>query len=486
MERGLNNLYQTDVLIIGAGAVGCAIARELTKYQLRVLVVEKNEDVGGDASKSNSAIIHTGYDASPGTLESQLVVAANPMYDKLTAQLDVPFQRVGAILPAITQEQFEKLPSLKEKAFRNRVYDVEYLSREALLEMEPNLNPEVKGGLYIPRESIIDPFLWVVALAENAQDNGASFLLNTKVTEILQEDGRVVGARTTAGDIQAQYIVNAAGLWCDEVAAMVGKADYTVNPRKGQFYILDKNTECRVEHIVLPIPTKLTKGKLVCPTIHGNMLVGPTAEDLTDKEDKSTTAEGLASIAVDARNLVPNINLQDTITQYCGLRPNRNPEGLHVDTYEDVKNYVNLSGVRSTGLTASASLGKYVAQVLIEMGMPAQFNSDFNPIRTGIRRFPDLTREEQDRLVQENPLYGRVICRCETVTEGEIVEAIHRPIPARSMDAIKRRLRAGTGRCQGGFCGPKLVDILSRELGISPQEVRKNQTGSYMVAGRTR
>lgn len=486
MERSLNNLYQTDVLIIGAGAVGCAIARELTKYQLRVLVVEKNEDVGGDASKSNSAIIHTGYDASPGTLESQLVVAANPMYDKLTAQLDVPFRRIGAILPAVTQEQFEKLPALKEKAFRNRVYDVEYLSRDALLEMEPNLNPEVKGGLYIPRESIIDPFLWVVALAENAQDNGASFLLNTQVTGILQEDGRVTGARTTAGDIQAQYIVNAAGLWCDEVAAMVGKADYTVNPRKGQFYILDKNTSCRVEHIVLPIPTKLTKGKLVCPTIHGNILVGPTAEDLTDKEDKSTTAEGLASIAADARGLVPNINLQDTITQYCGLRPNRNPEGLHVDTYEDVKNYVNLSGVRSTGLTASASLGKYVAQTLIEMGMPARFNPDFNPIRTGIRRFPDLSREEQDQLVRENPLYGRVICRCETVTEGEIVQAIHRPIPARSMDAIKRRLRAGTGRCQGGFCGPKLVDILSRELGISPQEVRKNQTGSYMVAGRTR
>ena len=479
-------MYQTDVLIIGAGAVGCAIARELTKYQLRVLVVEKNEDVGGDASKSNSAIIHTGYDASPGTLESQLVVAANPMYDKLTAQLDVPFRRIGAILPAVTQEQFEKLPALKEKAFRNRVYDVEYLSRDALLEMEPNLNPEVKGGLYIPRESIIDPFLWVVALAENAQDNGASFLLNTQVTGILQEDGRVTGARTTAGDIQAQYIVNAAGLWCDEVAAMVGKADYTVNPRKGQFYILDKNTSCRVEHIVLPIPTKLTKGKLVCPTIHGNILVGPTAEDLTDKEDKSTTAEGLASIAADARGLVPNINLQDTITQYCGLRPNRNPEGLHVDTYEDVKNYVNLSGVRSTGLTASASLGKYVAQTLIEMGMPARFNPDFNPIRTGIRRFPDLSREEQDQLVRENPLYGRVICRCETVTEGEIVQAIHRPIPARSMDAIKRRLRAGTGRCQGGFCGPKLVDILSRELGISPQEVRKNQTGSYMVAGRTR
>lgn len=479
-------MFETDVLIIGAGAVGCAIARELTKYQLKVLVVEKNEDVGGDASKSNSAIIHTGYDAAPGTLESQLVVAANPMYDKLTQQLEVPFSRIGAILPAITQEQFEKLPSLKEKAFQNRVYDVEYLTGKELLEMEPNLNPEVKGGLYIPRESIIDPFLWVVALAENAQQNGASFLLNTTVTGITVEEGRVVGARTTAGDIKAAYIVNAAGLWCDEIAAMVGKNDYYVNPRKGQFYILDKNTDCKVNHIVLPIPTKQTKGKLMCPTIHGNMLVGPTAEDLTDKEDKSITAEGLESIAHDVRSLVPNVNLRDAITEYCGLRPNRNPEGLHVDTYDDLKNYVNLSGVRSTGLTASAALGKYVARTLREIGMDAPFKSDFDPCRKGIPCFRTMSREEQDILVRQDPLYGRVICRCETVTEGEIVAAIHRPIPARSMDAVKRRLRAGTGRCQGGFCGPRLVDILSRELKIAPENVTKNQKDSYMVVGRTR
>lgn len=479
-------MFETDVLIIGAGAVGCAIARELTKYQISVLVVEKNEDVGGDASKSNSAIIHTGYDASPGTLESQLVVAANPMYDSLTRQLDVPFSRIGAILPAITQEQFEKLPGLKEKAFNNRVYDVEYLTDAELLAMEPNLNPEVKGGLYIPRESIIDPFLWVVALAENAQQNGAGFLLNTKVTGITVEDGKVTGARTTAGDIKATYIINAAGLWCDEIAAMVGKNDYYVNPRKGQFYILDKNTDCKVNHIVLPIPTKQTKGKLMCPTIHGNMLVGPTAEDLSDKEDKSVTAEGLASIARDVRSLIPNVNLRDAITEYSGLRPNRNPEGLHVDTYDDLRNYVNLSGIRSTGLTASAALGKYVVQTLHEMGMNAPFNDDFNPCRQGIPRFHTMSREDQDKLIKKNPLYGRVICRCETVTEGEIVDAIHRPIPARSMDAVKRRLRVGTGRCQGGFCGPRLVDILSRELGISPEEVNKNREGSYMITGRTR
>lgn len=477
---------QTDVLIIGAGAVGCAIARELTKYQLKVTVVDKNEDIGGDASKSNSAIIHTGYDASPGTLESELVVAANPMYDKLTKDMDVPFARIGGILPAFTEEQFEKLPLLKEKAFKNRVYDVEYFTGEQLLKMEPNLNPEVKAGLYIPRESIIDPFLLVVAYAECAQQNGANFLLNTKVTAIQVEEGKIVGAQTTAGDIKCTYIINAAGLYCDEIAAMVGKNDYYVNPRKGQFYILDKNTSCKVNHIVLPIPTKLTKGKLMCPTIHGNMLVGPTAEDLADKLDKSTDAEGLASIENDVRRLIPKVNLRDTITQYSGLRPNRNPEGLHIDVYDDVRNYVNISGVRSTGLTASAAIGKYVVQILIGQGMQVEFNPSFNPIRKGIPRFHEMSRSDQDALIRKNPLYGKVICRCETITEGEIVDAIHQPIPARSMDAIKRRLRAGMGRCQAGFCGPRVIDILARELGVSVEEINKNQKGSYMIAGRVR
>jgi len=479
-------VIKTDVLVIGAGAVGCAIARELTKYRLKVTVMDKNEDVGGEASKSNSAIIHTGYDAPPGTLESQLVVAANPMFELLAKQLDIPYAKPGAILPAFTDEQFEQLPALKEKAFRNRVYDVEYLTGEQLLKMEPNLSPDVKAGLYIPREHIIDPFLLVVAYAENARQNGAEFLLNTKVTGISLENGKVVGAQTTGGDIEAAYIVNAAGLYCDEVAEMVGKNDYTVNPRRGQFYILDKNTGCKVNHIVLPIPTKVTKGKLMCPTIHGNMLVGPTAEDLQDKQDYSTTAEGLASVEADVRRLVPGVNLRDTITQYSGLRANRNPEGLHVDTYDDVKNYVNISGVRSTGLTASVALGKYVAQVLIEIGMPVSFNPHFNPVREGIPRFHEMSREEQDAMIRKNPLYGRVICRCETVTEGEIVEAIHRPIPARSVDAVKRRLRAGMGRCQGGFCGPRVIEILARELGIPAEQITKNQPGSCMISGKVR
>ena len=478
-------LKEVDVLIIGAGAVGCAIARELSRYELKVMVVDKNEDVGGDASKSNSAIIHTGYDAKPGTLESELVVATNPMYDKIAEQLDVPFARIGGILPAFNEEQFEKLAGLREKAFLNRVYDVDYLTARELLKIEPNLNPKVMGGLYIPRESIIDPFLLVIGYAENACMNGVDFLLGTRVTGITTVDGAVTGVETTAGKIQAKYIVNAAGLYCDEVAAMVGKADYKVNPRKGQFFILDRNTGCKVNHIVLPIPTKVTKGKLMCPTIHGNMLVGPTAEDLEDKLDHSTTAEGLDSVARDVANLIPGVRLNETITQYCGLRPNKVPEGVCVDVYDDVRNYVNISGVRSTGLTASASLGRHVVRKLMEIGLAAERKESYNPIRKGIRLFRDMDYAEKAEAVKRDPRYGRVICRCECVTEAEIVQAIHSPIPARSIDAVKRRLRAGMGRCQGGFCAPRIIGILARELGVPESAILKNQPGSYMVVGKS-
>lgn len=479
-------MTKTDVVVIGAGAVGCAIARELSKYDVKVIVVDKNEDVGGDASKSNSAIIHTGYDAAPGTLESQLVVAANPMYDKLCEELDVPFKRIGAILPAITDEQFQQLPAIKEKAFKNHVYDVEYKTGKELLEIEPNLNPEVKGGLYIPRESIIDPFILVQALAENANANGVEFWLNAKVTDIKTENGAIKSVVTEKGEIQTTYVINSAALYCDEIARMAGKDDYKVVARKGQFYILDKNTSCKVGTIVLPIPTKITKGKLMCPTIHGNMLVGPTAEDQDSKVDKSTSAEGLESIAKDVRNLVPNVNLRDTITQYSGLRPNRNPEGLHFDMYDDLFGYVNLSGVRSTGLTLSVAMGKYVVQQLLMHGAGFTLKENFIPTRKGIVKFSEQPLEVQEKLIEENPLYGNVICRCETITEAEILDAIHRPLGAKSVDAVKRRVRAGMGRCQGGFCGPKVIEILARELGVSTQEVNKNNPGSYMVTGTTR
>lgn len=479
-------MLKTDVVIIGAGAVGCAIARELSKYQVKVIVVDKNEDIGGDASKSNSAIIHTGYDAAPGTLESKLVVAANPMFPELVRELQIPFRETGAILPAITEEQFEQLPVIKEKAFKNGVYDVEYVTKEQIIEMEPNINPEVKGGLHIPRESIIDPFIYVQALAENAFENGVVFLLNTKVTDIQVEEHKIQYVETTGEGIQTRFVINAAALYCDEIAAMVGKSEYKVVARRGQFYILDKNTSCKVNRIVLPIPTKITKGKLMCPTIHGNMLVGPTAEDLDNKTDKSVTVEGLASIVEDVCKLIPNVNIKDTIAQYSGLRPNRNPEGLHVDIYDDLYGYINLSGIRSTGLTLSAAMGVYISQLLKDQGLNMVYKENFKKTREGIKIFHEMSIVQQAEIICENAKYGNIICRCETITEGEILDAIHRPLGARSVDAVKRRVRAGTGRCQGGFCGPKVIEILARELNIPIEEVNKNVAGSYMVKGKVK
>ncbi len=408
------------------------------------------------------------------------------MYDEIARDLEVPFKRIGAILPAITDEQFAGLPAIKEKAFNNRVYDIEYKSAKELLEMEPELNPEVKGGLYIPRESIIDPFILVEALAENAAENGVEFMLKARVTEIKTENGKIKSVVTENGEIETEYVINSAGLYCDEIAEMVGKADYKVVARKGQFYILDKNTSCKVNHIVLPIPTKITKGKLMCPTIHGNMLVGPTAEDQPSKVDKSTTTEGLESIAKDVRNLIPNVNLRETITQYSGLRPNRNPEGLNFNMYEDLHGYINLSGVRSTGLTLSVAMGKFVVQQMLISGAGFVLKDNFIKKRKGIIKFSEQSREVQEQLIKQNPLYGNVICRCETVTEAEILDAIHRPIGAKSVDAVKRRVRAGMGRCQGGFCGPKVIEILARELGVAASDINKNNDGSYMVVGTTR
>ena len=479
-------MKKTDVVIIGAGAVGSALARELSKYQLDVTVVEKNSDLGGDSSKSNSAIIHTGYDAAPGTLESQLVVAANPMYDEICKDLDIPFKRIGAVLPAFTDEQMEQLPAIKHKAMMNRVYDVEYKTAAEMLELEPELNPEVKGGLYIPRESIIDPFLFCIALAENAADNGVKFELATKVIGIEQKDGAVTTVKTDKGDIECKYVINAAGLYCDEVASFVGKNTYTVTPRKGQFYILDKKTSCQVKMIVLPIPTKVTKGKLMCPTMHGNMLVGPTAEDMLDKTDKSTNAEGLESIATEVRRMIPRVNLRDTITQYSGLRAQRNPEGLNIDMYDDLKGYVNISGVRSTGLTNSVAVASYVVDLLIQSGMKATPKQDYIKTRKGTPHFAELSAEEKAALIAKDPRYGNVICRCETITEGQICDAIHRTLGATTVDGVKRRVRAGMGRCQGGFCGPRVIEIIARELGVSPDEVCKNDKGSEMLKGFVR
>lgn len=479
--------YNTDIVIIGAGAVGTAIARELAKYHVRVMVVDKRDDVGGDASKSNSSIICSGFDCPPNTLESQLCLSERAMIEQVVEELDVPFKVCGALMPAITQQQMDILPHIYDDAYANHVYDVEYLSPRQILEREPEINPNVLGGLYIPRDAVIDPFLFVVAQAENAAENGVEFLLNAEVLGIAVENGQVASVETTRGTIQTKYVINAAGLFCDQVARMAGEGeDFVVKPRKGQFFILDKNTPVKISHIVYPIPTPETRGKLLLQTIHGNILLGPTAEDLEDKEDHSVTAEELEGVERDCKQLVPNIRVQDTITQYCGLRPNRIPAGFHIGFGKHTKGYFGISGVRSTGISTSLGIAKYVVKQFQEAGVELERNFGFQGRRKGIEKFSEATDARRAQLIAEDPLYGRVICRCETVTEAEIVQAIRRPVGARTVDAVKRRVRAGTGRCQGGFCGPKVIEILAREWKIPAAEVQKNRMGSYMLTGQVR
>lgn len=474
-------IYQTDVVVIGAGAIGSAIARELSKYELDVMLVEKREDVGGDASKSNSATIVSGYDAPVGSLESYLAVHSNPMFDQVTQELDVDFKRIGAIQAGFTDEDVEVLKENKRKAIANGVMDVQLLSGDAIRRLEPSLSKEIKAGLLIPREGIVNVFDLLIAYVENAVDNGVRLLTSTKAGRITAENGAVRSVVTDRCEIQTKYVINAAALYCDELADTVGKKYFRNYPRKGEFYVLDKNLPYATNHVIAPIPTPLTRGKLITPTMEGNLLLGPTAVNLEDKEDKSTTRDGLSGIIKDIRKLLPQANPQDAITQFAGLRPARDPAEYSIRSFDDLSGYIEVNGI-SQGVSCSLAAAVYVTELLEKTGLELVRKKNYNPYRKRIRLFRECSREEQAELVREDPRYGNIICRCEIVTEAEICEAVRRG--ARTVDGIKYRLRAGMGRCQGGFCGPRVVEILARELEVDPSEICKNEKGSELLAGR--
>lgn len=473
-------MVKTDILVIGAGAVGTAIAREFSKYKAKVVVCDKNDDVGGDASKSCSGLTSTSATMPVGTLECKIRTISHTMVDVLCRDLDIPIIHCGSIAPVLTDDQMEQVPKLLDKAWQNGVWDYEFLPREEILEMEPTLNPAIKGGIYSPRDSQINQFLMVAAEAENAAENGVEFLLDCEVTGIETRDGRVRLVRTTKGEIEATWVINAAGLYCDDIAKMVDECDFAVHPRKGEFYVLGHDTPVKVKHIISSVPTPKTRGVLVIPTTDDNLLVGPTADDVEDKTDRKTTREGLEEVRTKALEMVPGLCFADTITQFVGARPARVPEGYHVLVSEKAKGYVGISGIRSTGLTASMALAKYVIHEMQGAGLSLERKVGWVRTRRGIVKFAGKTDEEKDALIAQDPLYGKIVCRCEQVTESEIVQAIRRPVGARTLDAVKRRVRAGMGRCQSGFCGPQVIEILARELGIPECDVRK-RAGAYML-----
>lgn len=474
-------MLQTDVLIIGAGAVGTAIARELSKFKLNVLVCDKNDDVGGDASKACSSCVATQATLTPHTLEQQLRQSSHPMVLQLCEDLDIPIHRCGSLTIAVNQEQMAAIPILMERAFDNGVMDNEALTREEILRMEPNLTSSVLGGIYAPRDAQINQFLMVIAQAENAAQNGVEFLLDCPVNGMDVKEGRIQRVITPKGDIQAKWVVNAAGLHCDEIAKMTGDCDFVMYPRKGQFYVIGRDTPVKVEHIIKAVPEKAGHGILVIPTVDGNLLVGPTAENLEDKTERKTTREGLDYVKECAHMLVPWLRFEDTITQFVGVRPARDPDGYSIRVSDKVAGYVEISGIRSTGLTSSLGIAKYAIRQMCSAGLNLERKSDFCGLRKGIVSFADKSDKEKDALIAADYRYGRIICRCEQITESEIVQAIRRPVGARTVDAVKRRVRAGMGRCQGGFCSPLVIDILARELGIDPSRIRKSDDKSYMV-----
>lgn len=481
-------MYETDILVIGAGVIGSFIARELAKFRVRVMVVDKRLDVGGDASKANNGVLASSGLYPVGSVEANVIGGSRTIFKQILDDLEVPYTTCGRLLPAFTQEELDRFPYLYDQCCRNTFFDAEILSGEQVREREPNINPEVLGGFLLPNDGAIDPFKLVIALAENAAENGVEFLLNCKVTGINCHKGKVESVETTQGTIKTKYVINAAGLFCDEIGAMVDECDFVVKPRKGQFYVLDKSTPVKVNHILSAVPTKLSSGIMIIPQTHGNMCVGPTAENMEDKEDYSVDQAGLDAIAKSVLRMVPGLRLKDAITHYCGLRPNRIPEGINIVISKKAEGYVGISGVRSSGVSSSPAIARLVInKMIMEGGFEAERKfDDFNPKRKAIANFSKASYEDRQKLIENDPRYGKIICRCETVTEAEIVQAIHRPVGARTVDGIKRRVFAGMGRCQGGFCGPQVVEILSRELNIPVEEVEKSVAGSHMATGSLR
>lgn len=468
-----------DVVIIGAGVVGTSIARDLSRFDISVLLLDKEMDVANGTTKANSAIIHAGYDALPGTLKARLNVEGNAMFDSICSELDVPFKRIGSLVVAFCDEEMEAVNKLYNRGLLNGVPVMEVVGRERLKEMEPYIEGSAVGALYAGTAGIISPYELCIAQTENAVENGVKIMLETKVTGIIKEkDGFTV--KTDKGDIETRFLVNAAGLFADEINDMLGGEKFNIIPRKGEYCLFDKNQGYLAGHVLFQVPSKMGKGVLITPTVHGNLLIGPSATDVDERDDLSTSDAGLEGIIRDARKTIDKFSMREVITSFTGLRASIESGDFIINS--PASGAVNVAAIDSPGLTSAPAISKMVVEMLSLEGLLLK-DKKYNPLRKACKRFADMTTEERRAAVLANPLYGRVICRCETVTEGEIVDAIKRPVGARTVDGVKRRLRAGMGRCQGGFCMPRVIEILSRELGIPYMDVVKNSRTGYIFTG---
>lgn len=470
-----------DVIIVGAGVAGAASARELARYKINACVLEKEEDVCCGTSKANSAIVHAGYDAAEGSLMAKLNVRGNEMMEHLAEELDFPFKRTGSLVVCLREENMPELRNLYDRGIANGVKGLRILKREEILHMEPNIVDNVYAALYAPSAGIVCPFHLNISLAENAFTNGIDFKFNTEVQNIRRlENGWAV--ETNQGVYETKCIVNAAGVYADRLHNMVSADKIHITPRRGEYCLLDKTAGNHVSRTIFSLPTKYGKGVLVTPTIHGNLLIGPTAVDVDDKEGTNTTEEGLEQVIGKAGQNVKNLPLRKVITSFAGLRAHEDGHEFLIGELKDAEGFIDCAGIESPGLTSCPAIGEMVAEIVRDK-LSLERKKDFKAERKGILNPATLTKAERAELIRKNPAYGNVICRCEMITEGEIIDAIQRPLGAKSLDGVKRRTRAGMGRCQAGFCSPRTMEILARELGVDMADITKSGRGSRLVVG---
>ena len=470
-----------DIVIIGAGVTGCAVARYLSRYQASVCVVEKEEDVCCGTSKANSAIVHGGFDAAHGTLMAKMNVMGNLMFPALAEELDFEFQPNGSLVVCMNQEDMPKLQALYENGVENGVKGLEIIDQARLREMEPNISPDAVAALWAPTGGIVCPFGLTIALAENAYTNGVEFRFNTEVKALTpREDGWII--QTNHGAIDAKCVVNAAGLYADVFHNQVSEKKIHITPRRGDYCLLDRTTGGFVKHTIFQLPGKLGKGVLVSPTVHGNTIVGPTAIDIEDKDGINTTAAGLNELIEKAGTTVSGLPIRQVITSFAGLRAHEAAHEFIIGEVPEAPGFFDCAGIESPGLSSAPAIGLTVADMLRDKLGLAE-NPNYDGKRKGILDPKKLSKEELTALIREEPAYGRIICRCESVSEGEILDAIRRPLGAKSLDGVKRRTRAGMGRCQSGFCSPRTMEILARELHVDQSEITKMGGNSKLIVG---
>lgn len=476
------DLGKADVAIVGGGITGTAIARELSKYRLNIVLVEKHPDLAMGSTKANSAVLHAGFAQRPGSLKALLNVRGSEMYRKLKEELDLEIDFVGSLVIALSPDELVQLQELYDWGMSNQVAGLKLLNREEVFELEKNLTPNVCGALLAPTAGIIWPFGAALAFAESAVCNGVRIITECQVTGIKTEAGKVAGLHTNKGFLTTGCIINAAGVYADEISRMAGDESFVIRPRKGEYILFDKSAAGKVGRVIFPVPQNGMKGILLSPTVHGNMFIGPNACDLTDKEDVAVTTAGLEEVISGGRRLMPDIPLGAAIAQFAGLRAVSDKGDFIVRRSAVAAGLIHAAGIESPGLTAAPAIAEMIADLVRDFFGDLVAKPDFvafcpSPRR---RKVHAVAYQERQKLIAENPLYGRIVCRCETVSEGEIIEAIHRPCGARTVDGVKRRVGAGLGRCQGGFCGPRVVAILARELDVPVTAIRKDCLGSEM------